>query len=56
MLKYENVLCKIIYGRVPMSKFDFNKLLWNFIEIAFRHEFSPVNLLHAFRTPFYKST
>ena len=28
----------------------------NFIEIAFRHRCSPVNLLHNFRTPFYKNT
>ena len=28
----------------------------NFIEIAFSHERSPVNLLHIFRTPFPKNT
>ena len=28
---------------------------FNFIEITLRHGFSPVNLLHIFRTPFYKS-
>ena len=28
----------------------------NFIEIALRHGCSPVNLLHTFRTPFYKNT
>ena len=27
-----------------------------FIKIALRHEWSPVNLLHIFRTPFYKDT
>ena len=27
------------------------KLLCNFIEITLRHECSPVNLLHIFRTP-----
>ena len=32
------------------------KLQSNFIEIAIRHGFSPVNLLHIFRTPFYKNT
>ena len=31
-------------------------LLWNFIEIKLRHECSPVNLLHIFRTPFLKNT
>ena len=34
-----------------MSKCDFNK-----VEIALRHECSPVNLLHVFRTPFLKNT
>ena len=28
----------------------------NFIEIALRHGYSPVNLLHILRTPFYKNT
>ena len=32
------------------------KLLSSFVEIALQHECSPVNLLHVFRTPFYKST
>ena len=32
------------------------KLLSNFIKIAIRHECSPVNLMHIFRTPFYKNT
>ena len=31
-------------------------LLCNFIEIALRHECSPVNLTHIFRTPFPKNT
>ena len=31
------------------------KLQSNFIEIAVRHGFSPVNLLHIFRTPFPKN-
>ena len=41
-----------------MPKRDLNKvaLLCNFIEIALRHGFSPVNLLHIFRTPFLKNT
>ena len=37
-----------------MGKCDFNKLLCNFIEIVLQHGFSPVNLLHIFRTPFPK--
>ena len=32
------------------------KLLSNFIKIAIRHECSPVNLMHIFRTPFYKNS
>ena len=32
------------------------KLLCSFIEIVLRHGFSPVNLLHIFRTPFLKNT
>ena len=35
-----------------MSKCDFNK----FIEITLRHGYSPVNLLHIFKTPFLKDT
>ena len=38
-----------------MSKCDFNKLQSNFIEITPQHERSPVNLLHIFKTPFYKN-
>ena len=32
------------------------KLLCNFIKITLRYGCSPVNLLHIFRTPFYKNT
>ena len=40
-----------------MPNCDFSiKLLCNFIEITHRHECSPVNLLHIFRTPFPKNT
>ena len=38
-----------IYRRTHMPKCD------NFIEITLRHGCSPVNLLHIFRTPFYKN-
>ena len=31
------------------------KLPSNFIEIALPHKYLPVNLLHIFRTPFYKN-
>ena len=39
-----------------MPKCDFNKVVYNFIEIALRHGCSPVNLLHIFRTPFLRNT
>ena len=32
------------------------KLLFNFVKITLTHVCSPVNLLHIFRTPFYKNT
>ena len=34
----------------PLINFKTNKLLYNFIEIALLHGFSPVNLQHIFRT------
>ena len=41
---------------MPKPKCDFNiKLQSNFIEITFRHESCPINLLHIFRTPFHKN-
>ena len=39
-----------------MSKCDFNKVAFNFIETTLRHGCSPVNLLHIFRTPFLNKT
>ena len=39
-----------------MSKYDFSKLRSNFIEIKLWHGYSPVNLLHIFRTPFHNNT
>ena len=38
-----------------MPKCDFNKFALNFVEIALRRGCSPANLLHIFRTPFYKN-
>ena len=40
-------ICSKFTGKHPMS---------NFIEIALRHGYSPVNLLHIFRTPFSWNT
>ena len=39
-----------------MPRCDFKKVARNFIEIALRHDCSPVNLLHIFRTTFLKNT
>ena len=39
-----------------MPKCDFNKVASNFIEIALRHGYSPVDLLHIFRKPFPRNT
>ena len=39
-----------------MPKCDFNKVALQLIEITLWHVCSPVNLLHIFRTPFYKNT
>ena len=33
-----------------MLKYNFDKVACNFNEIALRHEYSPVNFLHIFRT------
>ena len=45
-----------IYRKTPTQKCDFNKVAKQLIEIAVRHECSPINLLHIFRTPFPKNT
>ena len=45
-----------IYRRKPMRSMISIKLLCDFIEITLRHVFSPVNLLHIFRTPFRRNT
>ena len=46
---------QLIYTPVPKCNFNI-KVLWNFIEIALRHECSSVNLQRIFRTPFYQNT
>ena len=43
-------------GEHPCRSVISIKLLSNFFEIALRHWCFPVNLLHIFRTPFYKNT
>ena len=49
-------ICSKFTGEDPCRSTIPIKLQVNFIEIAFRHERSPVNLLHIFRTPFPKNT
>ena len=39
-----------------MPKCNFNKVDTKFIEITIRHGCSLINLLHIFRTGFYKNT
>ena len=48
--------CSKFTGEHPCRSVISIKLLCNFIEIAFRHGCSPVNLLHNFRTSFLKNT
>ena len=49
-------ICRKFKREYPGQSLFSIKLLWNFIEIALRHECSPVNLLHIFRTPLTKNT
>ena len=45
-------ICRKFRREHPCWKVNSIKLLFNFIEITFRHGCSPINLLHIFRTPF----
>ena len=49
-------LCNKFTGEFPYRCVISIKLLCNFIEIALRYGCYPVNLLHIFRTSFYKNT
>ena len=46
--------CRILILIKLICNFNWN--FCNFIEILVRNEYSHVNLLHIFRTPFYKNT
>ena len=48
--------CSRFTGEHPCRSAISIKLQSNFIEITLRYGCSPVNLLHIFRTPFYKNT
>ena len=43
-------------GEYPCRSVISIKMFCNFIEITLRHGYSPVNLLHIFKTPFVKDT
>ena len=49
-------ICSIFTGEHSCQSAISIKLQSNFIEITLRHGCSPVNLLHIFRTCFYKNT
>ena len=49
-------ICSKFTGEHPCRSGISIKLLCNFIEITLRYGCSPVNLLHIFRTPFFKNT
>ena len=49
-------ICSKFTGEQPCQSVISITLLWNFIEITFWHEYSSVNLLYIFRTPFPKNT
>ena len=46
-------ICSKFTGKHPCQSVIWIKSLCNFIEIALWHGYSPVNLLHIFRTPFH---
>ena len=50
------IICSKFTGEHPCRSMISIKLQSNFIEIALRHGFSPVKLLHIFRTPFSQNT
>ena len=49
-------ICSKFPGERPCWSMISIKLLCNFIETTLRHECSPVNLYHIFRTPFLQNT
>ena len=49
-------ICSKITGEHPCRSGISINLQSNFIEIARRHGQSPINLVHIFRTPFFKNT
>ena len=52
----ESSSANIGISEAPLQRCSQEKELCNFVEIKFRHGYSPVNLLYIFRTPFAKNT
>ena len=51
-----DIMCEGVKKNILPLKFSCKILQSNFIEMALQHVCSPVNLLHFFRTPFFKNT
>ena len=49
-------ICRKFTGENPCQSVISTKLLCNFVKVTLCHVFSPISLLHIFRTPFPKST
>ena len=49
-------ICSKFTGEIPCQSVISIKMLCNFIKIALRDWYSPVNLLHSCRAPFLKNT
>ena len=49
-------ICSQLTGENHCQSVISTKLESNFIEVTLRYECSPVNLLHIFRTPYFKNT
>ena len=54
--KRSSEICSKFTAEYPRQSVISIKLQGSFVEITLRHESSPVNLLHIFRTPFYENT
>ena len=48
-------ICSKFTGEHPCQSVISVKLLCSFIKIILRHGCSPLNMLHIFKTPFYKN-
>ena len=55
LLTERKFMWRSTHSKYPLNQVN-KTLLCNFVEITLRHGCSPLNLLHIFRTPFYKNT